>query len=157
MKLEQEICYMNMAKNIATLSPDSQTKVGCILVNSNGRQIASSYNNFVDNSDHSILPNSRPEKYEFIQHAEMNLLFNCLKNGLSAINNSTVFCTLSPCLQCLRAMFQSGITKVYYDAMYFKNTDIYNIPDMHVKVSYSQSGFSVLELKPIQENKIEST
>ncbi len=62
--------YMDMANAISQLSKDDQTKVGAVLISPTGRQVASGYNGFLRGANDQDLPNTRPEKYEYMQHAE---------------------------------------------------------------------------------------
>ncbi len=52
-------------------------------------------------------------------HAEMNALLQCSKFGV-ATKDSEMYVTHFPCLQCCKAIIQSGIKKVYY-AQDYKN------------------------------------
>jgi len=45
-------------------------------------------------------------------HAEQNLICNCARHGIS-MNNCVIVCTMSPCVQCMRFLWQCGITKIY--------------------------------------------
>lgn len=132
--------YMAMAKQMAKNSPDAETKVGAIMLSEEGRLIASSYNGFLRGAPDEKLPNSRegePNKYQFIQHAERNMLYNCAYEGIRT-KNTTIICTLSPCTECLRACFQSGVKFIIFDELYhkFPDTDFYTeLPDVHIFVS----------------------
>lgn len=46
-------------------------------------------------------------------HAEANLLFFCAKNGITT-KDTTLYVTTSPCINCTRAIIQSGIKRVVY-------------------------------------------
>lgn len=109
--------YIELAREISTLSPDAETKVGAVMLNSNEIVIAGAFNGFVVGSRSEDLPTTRPDKYEFILHAERNMLYKCSREGIKT-KNSTVVCTLSPCLECIRAMFQSGVKTVAYEITY---------------------------------------
>jgi dCMP deaminase len=50
-------------------------------------------------------------------HAEANLIYNCARHGVST-DECFVYCTLSPCSSCIRTLYQSGITKVYFRDVY---------------------------------------
>lgn len=65
----------------------------------------------------SGLPNTRPDKYEYMIHAEANLVYASAKRGES-LDGEIVLCTLSPCQNCIRAMFQSGVREIYYKDLY---------------------------------------
>lgn len=128
--------YMAMAREMAKNSPDAETQVGAVMLSAEGRLIASSYNGFLRGAPDHKIPNTRPDKYEFIQHAERNMLYNCAYEGIRT-KDSTIVCTLSPCLECLRASFQSGVTTIIFDELYskFPDTDFYKeLPDVKVFV-----------------------
>jgi len=137
--------YMDMAKAISQLSPDEQTQVGAVLISNSGRQIASGYNGFLRNANDSLLPTRRPLKYQYMQHAERNILYNCLDEGIST-KNCTIITTLSPCLECIRACYQSGIKTIIYDRLYFDSEDIYkDLLDLKISIDKLPNGYTVLE------------
>jgi len=117
MKEKKLDTYMLMAKNMATLSPDSETQVGAIMLSDEGRVIASSFNGFVRGTVDGSLPTTRPDKYQYMQHAERNMLYNCAYEGIRS-KNTTIICTLSPCLECLRACFSAGVNQIIYKDVY---------------------------------------
>lgn len=103
---------MEQAEVVAKRSHDSQTQVGSLLVsNVNGAVIATGFNGFVRGANDNKLPTTRPDKHQFIVHSEMNMIANCARNGI-AMNNCTVYCTLTPCSSCMKMLWQSGITRV---------------------------------------------
>lgn len=139
--------YMEMAKSIAKLSPDAETQVGAIMLSEEGRVISTSFNGYLRGTIDSILPNTRPDKYEYMQHAERNMLYNCCYEGIRT-KNTTIVCTLSPCLDCLRACYQAGVKLIIFDELYskFPNTDFYkDLDDVFVFVS-DRDGLTILEL-----------
>lgn len=139
--------YIKMAEEIAKLSPDKETKVGAIMLSSEDRIIASSYNGFLRGANDDSLPQTRPDKYMYMQHAERNLIYNCSYNGIKT-KDSSIICTLSPCKDCLRAAYQSGVKKIIFKELYhkFKNTDFYEeLKDVHVIVVEKEE-YTILEL-----------
>ena len=50
-------------------------------------------------------------------HAEMNALIQCAKEGIST-NNTEIYVTHFPCLNCTKALLQAGITKITYKTAY---------------------------------------
>ena len=126
MKEDKLEIYMKMAHAMKTMSPDAETKVGAIMLSSEERIVASSFNGFLRGAIDKDLPKTRPDKHKYIQHAERNLLYNCAYEGIST-KNTTVVCTLSPCTECLRACFQSGVEFIIFDELYnkFPSTDFY--------------------------------
>src|SRR5258708_4938896 len=103
---------MDMAEVVSMRSHDAETKVGAVLVNNkSGAILATGFNGFVRGACDSELPTTRPQKYEFILHAETNLMANCARHGIS-MEDCTLISTLSPCKQCMRLMINCGITMV---------------------------------------------
>jgi dCMP deaminase len=155
--------FIKMAEVFSEESPDEQTKVGAVLISKTGRQIASGFNGFLRGAPDHLLPKTRPDKYEYMQHAERNLLYNCLDEGIST-RSCTVITTLSPCEECLRACWQAGITTIIYRDLYFSSNDFYlKLPDVCVDIVQG-NGYTVLkmsdgknrsdeEIKKIIENK----
>lgn len=117
MKLTKLNALFAQAYEIAKLSPDAETKVGCIAVRDDMSVISSSYNGYIKGANDAILPSSRPQKYQYMIHAEQNLITTCAKHGTS-LNGATVIVTLSPCIHCARLLFQSGVNKIYFKEEY---------------------------------------
>lgn len=118
MKLKKIQNYHKQACVIAELSPDAETQVGALLIHTlTGAVLSSGYNGFLRGAPDQLLPKTRPDKHNFILHAEKNLIYNCARHGIS-MSDCYVFCTLSPCMDCLRALYQSGITRVVFKDEY---------------------------------------
>lgn len=96
---------------IASLrSKDANTKCGAVVVNNNNHIIGTGYNSFARGLPDHILPNTRPEKYEwFSSHAEINAILN----SEVVVRGSRVYVTGPPCFSCLNHMVQVGINAVY--------------------------------------------
>jgi dCMP deaminase len=126
---------MDIATAIAQRSHDAETKVGAVLINNaSGAIIATGYNGFVRGADDAILPNTRPAKYEYIVHAEQNLICNSAKHGIS-MNDCSLVCTLSPCKLCMRMLLNCGITKVIARELYKDFNDILQMADVKVEAT----------------------
>lgn len=54
----------------------------------------------------------RPQKYQWVEHAERNAIYNAARMGIP-LKGCTAYITLAPCADCTRALIQSGITTVY--------------------------------------------
>lgn len=99
--------FLAIAKIIATRSHDCQTQHACILVRDN-RIISTGVNGFPSNSPDGVLPNKRPQKYDYILHAEHNAILNCAKEGVS-VKNSIAYLTGLCCDECSKIMVSCGI------------------------------------------------
>jgi len=92
-------------------SPDAQTKCGCVLVDTPTKIIlGQGYNGFPRGISDSELPTTRPKKYPWMIHAEVNAILNCSRRP----ENSTAYITTSPCFNCLLMMWQAGVKEVVY-------------------------------------------
>ena len=134
MKLRKLNNYFKQAAVVAENSPDLQTKVGCLLINKRtGAVLAASYNGFIRGGPDDKLPKTRPDKYDYIIHAEQNAIYNCARHG---INTSDCFLvvTLSPCINCARAAFQSGIDVIYFHEEYKDFQSQLDMDDLDIKL-----------------------
>ena len=131
--------YMDIAEVISQRSHDSQTKVGAVLVNNvSGAIMATGFNGFVRGAKDGRLPNTRPEKYEYILHAEDNLIANAARHGIS-MDNCMLVCTMSPCKHCMRMLVNCGITKVIAKSLYSDFNQILAMQDINVKVELAEN------------------
>ena len=133
--------FMTIAESVSQRSHDSETKVGSVLIKeSNNTMVSSGFNGFVPGAPDDILPNTRPNKYQYIQHSELNLIANCAKNGIST-DGCYVVCTMSPCQQCVRLLVSSGIRRVIAKNLYKDFTDVLAMLDINVSYSIDDNGF----------------
>jgi len=133
--MEKNEWYMGIAEAVAQKSPDEETKVGAILINkSNGAIIAMGYNGFARGAPDAFLPKVRPFKYENMIHSEINLICNAAKNGIS-MDNCIVVATLSPCVNCCRALFQCGIDSVIVKELYRNFDEVLAMKDIGIEVT----------------------
>jgi dCMP deaminase len=138
---------MAFAENAAKKSHDEETKVGACLVHLDGSTpIAIGYNGFVRGAKDKDLPRTRPEKYKFVVHAEANLIANCARLGIS-MKGCELYCTLSPCIHCMRLLFQCGITKVYAKELYKDFDEIKEMADIQIEVKQLDNGYFLLTYK----------
>jgi len=113
-RLSWDEYFILEAYKVSTRSLDPQTQCGCVFVRDK-TPISTGYNSFIGNINDSVLPNLRPEKYQFMMHSEANAIYNCSKNGVSS-NGAIAYVTGKPCNNCFQAMHQAGIKEIrYYD------------------------------------------
>jgi dCMP deaminase len=136
---------MDMAEIVSKRSHDNETKVGAILVNNkSGAIIATGYNGFVRGANDDTLPNQRPDKYEYILHAEQNLIVNCARQGIS-MEDCTLICTLTPCKLCMRMLYNCGITNVIAKEQYKDFEEITKMRDIKVVAEANEEGFTSIQ------------
>jgi dCMP deaminase len=118
--------YMDVAHRFAQLSTANRLQVGAIIVKED-RIISIGYNGmpagwtneceyFVDNGTRTGFFT----KDEVI-HAEQNALYK-LAGSHECGKDASLFITHSPCIECAKGIYASGISKVYYKQDY-RNSD----------------------------------
>jgi len=111
----QSDILMENAHSWAKLSKCQRAKVGAVIAK-NGRVISTGYNGTPSGLDNCC--EETPEKSKnTVIHAEMNCILFAAKEG-HATNGCHLFVTLSPCVECSKAIIQAGITKVFYSEKY---------------------------------------
>jgi dCMP deaminase len=109
---------LEVAQTFAQRSPDLETKLGAVLVSkTTGAVMGMAFNGFVRKANDKLLPKTRPKKYDFMIHAEQNLICNAARHGVST-SDCFVVCTLSPCIHCMRLLYQAGVNEIYYKDTY---------------------------------------
>lgn len=147
MKKEKISSYLRIAESVSLDSHDAQTKVGYVLVHGvTGAIIATGFNGFIRGANDSKLPNTRPDKYPYMIHSEANLICNAVRHGIST-DGCYVVGTLSPCINCLRLIYQSGINKIYFKEKYTDFDKNCEMLDLQVNLT-SYDGFYMIELSP---------
>ena len=118
--------YMGTALLHSKLSKALRAQVGAVLVTKQGVTLTG-YNGTPTgrpNECEILVPTSIPEhllptlvtKAEVI-HAELNCIMKAAREGVSCID-STVYVTLSPCVQCSAMLVQAGVKRVVYLQQY---------------------------------------
>ena len=97
----------------ARRSKDNRTKLGAVLVKWDDKiPISMAYNGFPRKVNDNVASRwERPEKYEWVAHAEDNAVLNCARRGYSSFG--TVLYTQGiPCSRCADACIQGGIAEI---------------------------------------------
>ena len=109
-----------MCKIASEGSDDEDTKVGCIITNLHNEVLIKSCNKLPYGISYSKDKISRPGKYTWIEHAERNAIYEAALKGYS-LNACKMYLNWFPCIDCTRAIIQSGI----------KNLIVPNKPDFN--------------------------
>ena len=140
MRPTKHTVFIKMAETVALRSHDAETLVGSILVsNKSGDVLGTGYNGFVRGASDHNLPNKRPEKYTYMVHSEMNLICNLARRGVST-EDSTLYCTMSPCVTCMRLLYQSGVTRVICKEKYRDFESLKSMGDLEIEESLTEEG-----------------
>jgi len=106
--------FMRMAiAHASEFSKDESTKVAAMIIGKQSHEIRSSgYNGMPRGCRDDVLSRSqRPEKYFWYEHAERNAIYNAARVG-TQLSGSLLLVTMYPCMDCARAIVQSGIEEV---------------------------------------------
>jgi len=113
--------FMTMVYLVAMKSKDAQTHIGAVVVGPDHEIRSTGYNSFVRDLDDSLeTRQERPEKYFWFEHAERNAIYNATLMGVS-LKNCTMYTNGIPCMDCGRAVVQSGIKHVVVDKWWDKD------------------------------------
>lgn len=117
--------HLEVAETYAQLSSAKRRKVGCVIVKDN-RIISIGYNGMPSGWDneceyegeytsHAPWPNLITKKE--VLHAEANALTKVAKSTESS-EGAVLYTTCTPCLECSKLIYQSGIERVVYKERY---------------------------------------
>lgn len=115
--------YMDVAQRFSELSSAKRLQVGAIVVKDD-RIISIGYNgmpsgwdnnceDYIQLSDDTITTKTKPE----VIHAEANAIAKLAKGNDSG-DESTMFLTHAPCIDCAKQMYAMGVKTVYYRDSY---------------------------------------
>ena len=121
--------FMLLAKLAATRSTCYSRPVGCVLARDK-RILATGYNGAVPGTWHCIdreecywrqkenqVEGVPPNELSRAVHAEINALAYAARAGIR-VEDATAYCTLSPCVNCFKALMVAGIKRVFFEHIY---------------------------------------
>lgn len=135
--------FLGLAKVVSQRSHDMQTQHGCVITDSNHRILGVGYNGFPRGLNDKELPNTRPEKYPWMIHAERNALSNCIVRP----ENGIAYVTGQCCNDCIMALWQEGVSTVVMSnnhGTHLFDENAKNRFDTFVKMS----GINIMYLEP---------
>jgi len=122
-RINKDVYFMNLCVNVAKRSLDPNTKHGSVFVDLAGGILSTGYNSPVRNSVDGKVPLAAPDKYDFFEHSERNAIYQAAKHGTS-LNDSILYVTGLPCIDCIRGIIQSGTKKVIYGPLQSAMTSV---------------------------------
>jgi dCMP deaminase len=158
-KLKDDV-YSDQAKILSRLSKDQNTKVGAIIVASDGSPVSWGYNGTVSGFNDSKIPHNREEKdlyymeyevgsndgliqntlksnkYPFMCHAESNALFYADRQKLVG---ATLYVTGFPCENCAREIARAKIKRVVIRSITDDPNSMLNQPSEISKYIFAQA------------------
>ena len=106
--------FMHSALLISTRSTCPRLSVGAVIVKNN-QIIATGYNGSITGEVHCEDTECLIDDGHCIRtvHAEINAILQCARTGTS-LKDATIYVTHYPCVNCMKALLQAGIKKIYY-------------------------------------------
>lgn len=107
--------FMEMAYVVSKQSHDTDHQVGAVIVKDD-RPISIGWNGMPSGMDNNCKHDTGATRAEVI-HAEANAI-TYLARSTNSSEGATIYCTLSPCIECAKLILQAGITRVVFGEDY---------------------------------------
>lgn len=110
-----DVRYMRLAREFSTWSKDPSSKIGAVAISKNNQVVLSQgYNGFPRKIKDDYRLYIKSIKYENIIHAEMNVIYNAVDNGISLAGSTVYVYGLPICSQCTSGLIQAGVTRIVF-------------------------------------------
>lgn len=136
MKTKYKLAHMRAAHLYAELSTARRLKVGALVVKDD-RIISIGYNGMPkgwDNNCEYELEDGTIKTKPEVLHAETNAIAKLARSTESGLD-ADLFVTHSPCLDCAKLIYQSGIQRVYYANAYRDESGVTFLKNSGVEVT----------------------
>jgi len=118
-RLDWDEYFLSICFLISSRSSCNRLHVGSIIVKDK-RILSAGYNGFISGAPH--ISRIRDNHELGTIHSEINAITDCAKRGIN-IDNSTIYITHYPCINCFKSIIASGIKNIIYHFDY-KNDPI---------------------------------
>lgn len=120
----KDVNNMRIASAVSFMSKDTSTKVGCVIVGKTGEPLSWGFNGFPRKVNDDVKERYiRPLKYKWTEHSERNAIYNAARTGTSLVGGKIYITSLIPCVDCSRAIIQSGIKEVFVEKKAFDKSN----------------------------------
>ena len=126
-----DVAYLKMALEWAKLSYCKRKQVGALIVKDR-TIISDGYNGTPSGFENCCEDENNQTKW-YVLHAEANAIMKISRNTQSC-EGATLYLTLSPCKECSKLIFQSGIKRVVYIQDYSDNEGLSFLKDAGVEI-----------------------
>ena len=138
--------FMGVAKLSAFRSKDPNTQVGACIVSPANKIVGVGYNGLPWGCEDDKFPWQVREgdlydtKYPYVVHAELNAILN----SIDKLQGCTIYVSLFPCHECVKAIIQSGIKEIVYEDEKYNGTD----SDRAAKRMLDAAGVKYTKIEP---------
>ena len=123
--------YLKMALDWAKLSYCKRKQVGALIVKDR-TIISDGYNGTPSGFENCCEDENNKTKW-YVLHAEANAILK-ISRSTQSCEGATLYLTLSPCKECSKLIFQSGIKRVVYIQDYSDNEGLAFLKDAGVEI-----------------------
>ena len=131
-----DIAYLKMAMEWAKLSYCKRRQVGALIVKD--RMIISDGFNGTPTGFENICEDDDNYTKWYVLHAEANAIMKVAASTQSS-QGATLYITLSPCKECSKLIFQSGIKRVVYHQEYKDNEGLKFLKKAGLEITHYKS------------------
>ena len=128
-----DVAYLKMALEWAKLSYCKRRQVGALIVK-NRMIISDGYNGTPTGFENACEDDSNYTKW-YVLHAEANAIMKVSASTQSS-EESTLYITLSPCKECSKLIFQSGIKRLVYHKAYKDSSGLEFLKKAGLEISH---------------------
>ena len=146
-KIGWDTYFMSIAYLSSVRSSDPHTKHGCVIVSPDNKIISIGYNGAASKIPNEKVPATRPDKYFYYIHAELNSILNAGKS----LENSIFYITGIPCPQCASQIIQVNASKIVYGPK--QSASITPEIKKHIDFIIKESKIEYMEFKNMNEVK----
>tara|TARA_B100001057_G_C22644989_1_gene869739 strand:+ start:523 stop:966 length:444 start_codon:yes stop_codon:yes gene_type:complete len=132
-QLKYDKAYLKMASEWAKLSYCERKQVGALIVK-NRMIISDGYNGTPSGFENVCETDLGATKW-YVLHAEANAILKVARSTQST-EDATLYLTLSPCKDCSKLIYQSGIKRVVFSNKYKDSEGIDFLIKAGVEISY---------------------
>jgi dCMP deaminase len=125
--------YLEMAAIWAENSYCERRKVGALIVKE--KMIISDGYNGTPSGFENVCEDDNKDTKPYVLHAEANAITKVAKSNNSS-DNSTLYVTSSPCMECSKLIIQSGIRRVVYCNKYHKTDGLDLLKRAGIEIVY---------------------
>lgn len=111
--------YIGMAFWAASKSKDPSTQCGAFIISEHNEPLGWGYNGPPKNIDDYEINWQRPEKYDYVNHAEVN----AIHHAKGSTKRATIYVTAKPCKFCMLDIVRAEISNVVYFPYVPKDSD----------------------------------
>ena len=126
-----DVAYLKMALEWAKLSYCKRKQVGALIVKER-TIISDGYNGTPSGFENCCEDENNKTKW-YVLHAEANAILK-ISRSTQSCEGATLYLTLSPCKECSKLIFQSGIKRVVYIQDYSDNEGLSFLKDAGVEI-----------------------